>query len=176
MVLLLLAFMPAKAQDQFIIDMSEQEALDAFLSVSQPSRVGELAVGERGFLNPQVICRDGDSLGISAAAILRDAPGRYGLRLEVQRLPGHQISVRTLVGFDNHGYIAEDILRVVWSILGANPRFNYSDKNCEAIRSAFPDAQILTVSSVDGYYSVSDWVEALLTGSHTLSRRAGWQR
>ncbi|NBC31362.1 MAG: hypothetical protein GVY13_01675 [Alphaproteobacteria bacterium] len=165
---------PASSQDGFQIDVTPQEALDAFLTMDTTPRLGDLAVGERGFISPFAICYGNGEVGISEATRLSDPPSRFIWNLEVERHPGNQLAVSVAVEHSDNSYSSDDLLELVSFFVGTDPSFGRELNRCADIVSAFPGNQILLVSTLDGYSSVSEWLGALQSGEHPIAARVGW--
>lgn len=160
------------AEEGFRIDITPQQAHDRFLAIDRAPRVGDLAVGERGYIFHQRLCRRGDHLGVPSAASLQDSTGPYFWSLELTREPGGRVAVALAV-HDDDDFSVGDVSMMLWQLFDLSPAHSMSVRDCGIIERNFPGIQILEISSLDGYRTVSAWLDALQTGEHPLSRRLG---
>ena len=164
----------ASAQERFVIDMTPDEVLEEFWSVDSSSRVGDLAVGDHGYIYTHAVCRTEEGIGILNVTKLQDPPGRYSAKFLVERHADDLVSLSLMVDDENDSFDFQNLSRIFWRIIYADPEFGTFDRRCEDVLADFPQAEIFAVASIDGYSTLSEWWVAFRSGRHPLSQQVGF--
>ena len=103
--------------------------------------IGDLMVGDKGYVSHQSFCVENKKLFLSAGFATRDK-STYSVNLVAEILPKRTVSIS--LQNDNR----------LDSITNAIP----NPQSCDTVRLYFPDAELLSVKSINGFDNMRDYI------------------
>ncbi len=155
----------ASARDGFVVGRDGSKALEALLGINPGPRVGDLAVGERGYISAGAFCRIEDGLAVPATVPLEERT-RFLAQVDLLRDTEETVSLSLSVRIDEEHVTPQDLERFAWSLFGVSPIWGRYTGDCQTLLEAFPNVELYRVTTVDGYRGFDDWSAALRSGTH----------